>query len=153
MGLSKPPKRSDALTRAAQEVYDYALSLPGAWEDHPWGENVAKVGKKVFLFSGWHDSKEWGISVKLQQSHAAAMALPFCEATGYGLGRAGWVSAKFAPGEKPLTELLKNWVRESYSQIAPKKVLAQLDAVPDEKPAKRKPAAETPARRPRKLPA
>jgi predicted DNA-binding protein (MmcQ/YjbR family) len=123
----KPAKRPDALTRAAQEVYDYALSLPGAWEDHPWGENVAKVGKKVFLFSGWQEDSEWGISVKLVQSHAAAMSLPFCEATGYGLGRAGWVSARFVRGEKPLTELLKRWVRESYANIAPKKLLAQLD--------------------------
>jgi predicted DNA-binding protein (MmcQ/YjbR family) len=139
-------RSAEALSRAAQEVYAYALSLPGAWEDHPWGENVAKVGKKVFLFSGWHDDESWGISVKLQESHAAAMSLPFCAATGYGLGKAGWVSARFAPGEKPLVELLKSWVRESYAHIAPKKLLAQLDGAPA-KPPKTKKAATKPARK------
>lgn len=144
---ARKTRSADALSRAAQEVYAYALSLPGAWEDHPWGENVAKVGTKVFLFSGWQDDESWGISVKLQESHAAAMSLPFCEATGYGLGKAGWVSARFAPGEKPLVELLKSWVRESYAHIAPKKLLAQLDGAPS-KPPKTKKAATKPVRKP-----
>ena len=26
--------------------------MPGAWEDHPWGDTVVKVGKKVFVFMG-----------------------------------------------------------------------------------------------------
>ena len=146
MAARQSTKR-DARMRAAQEVYDYALSLPGAWEDHPWGENVAKVGNKVFLFSGWHEGTEWGVSVKLVQSLAAAMALPFCEATRYGLGKAGWVSARFAAGEKPLTELLKSWVRESYSNIAPKKLLAQLDNEPVQVRLKRVPAKKAAAKR------
>jgi hypothetical protein len=30
----------------------YALARPGATLAHPWGENVAKVGGKVFVFFG-----------------------------------------------------------------------------------------------------
>ena len=37
------------LTDAARA---FAAGLPEAWEDHPWGESVYKVGKKVFLFFG-----------------------------------------------------------------------------------------------------
>ena len=36
----------------ADPVRQFAAGLPGAWEDHPWGESVAKVGKKVFVFFG-----------------------------------------------------------------------------------------------------
>ncbi len=70
------------------------------------------------------------MSVKLVASHAEATAMPFTEATGYDLGKAGWVSAKFAAGEKPLVSQLKNWIRESYLQVAPKKLAAQIDAAP-----------------------
>jgi len=32
---------------------EYIFSLPGAHEDFPWGESVAKVQKKVFVFPGY----------------------------------------------------------------------------------------------------
>ena len=38
--------------RTWRQVLDFALRLPGAYEDHPWGESVAKVNKKVFVFMG-----------------------------------------------------------------------------------------------------
>ncbi|BFO17395.1 hypothetical protein SHKM778_37830 [Streptomyces sp. KM77-8] len=42
-------------------VRDHALGLPEAAEDHPWGETVAKVGRKVFAFLGVADgSYPWG---------------------------------------------------------------------------------------------
>lgn len=103
-----PNARRDAvLAKAAKELLDYAYSLPGAWADQPWpGDFVAKVGKKVFVFSGWLE-ETWVLSVKLVDSHAEASALPFTEPTGYGLGKAGWVSARFAPGWRPMIETLK----------------------------------------------
>ena len=40
------------------DLLAFALALPEAWEDHPWGESVAKVGKKVFVFFGMPDADE-----------------------------------------------------------------------------------------------
>lgn len=115
------PKSPAAAVRA------FALSLPGAWEDHPWGESVAKVGKKVFVFMGKPKGKSFGLSVKLPESGFEALELPFTEPTGYGLGKGGWVTATFAAGEEIPVEILKTWVEESYRTIAPKKLVQELD--------------------------
>ncbi|MGH2727412.1 MAG: MmcQ/YjbR family DNA-binding protein, partial [Actinomycetota bacterium] len=56
-----------------QRVRAFALSLPEAYEDHPWGENVAKVKGKVFVFLGSGDADPDhgpGMSVKLKDSNA-----------------------------------------------------------------------------------
>ncbi len=117
------------LTADQRALRDFALSLPGAYEDFPWGDRVAKVGKKVFAFLG-HDGKAAGVNlaVKLPHSAAEALALPFAKPTGYGLGRHGWVSVYFEPGEQALVKLLKEWIVESYRAVAPKRMAAELDA-------------------------
>ena len=99
----------------------FALGLPEAWEDHPWGDVVVKVGKKIFVFVG-----DDGMSVKLADaaSHEHALSLDGAAPTGYGLGKAGWVSVPFK-GQP--TGLLRDWVEESYRAVAPKKLVAQLD--------------------------
>ncbi|MFD6307222.1 MmcQ/YjbR family DNA-binding protein, partial [Streptomyces sp. NPDC060223] len=35
-----------------EKVREFSLGLPGATEEFPWGESVAKVNKKVFVFLG-----------------------------------------------------------------------------------------------------
>jgi predicted DNA-binding protein (MmcQ/YjbR family) len=112
----------------ATEIRSYALSLPGAWEDHPWGESAMKVGKKVFVFMGQGGKgTALGLSVKLPESGFEALELPFAEPTGYGLGKGGWVTATFSSGEPVPVELLKGWVLESYRAIAPKKLAKELE--------------------------
>ncbi len=114
--------------RSAERLRRFALDLPGAWEDHPWGDRVAKVGKKVFVFMGVPaEDGSMGLSVKLPDSCEAALSMPFTEPTGYGLGRAGWVSASFAAGDEAPVDILCDWIEESYRAIAPKKLIAELD--------------------------
>ncbi len=103
----------------------YALGFPGAWEDFPWGERVVKVGKKVFVFMGHADGR-LTLSVKLPESQTVALMLRFAEPTGYGLGKSGWVTARFAANENPPQELLREWIDESYRAVAPKKLVATL---------------------------
>jgi predicted DNA-binding protein (MmcQ/YjbR family) len=112
----------------AAALREVALAYPGTREEFPWGERVIKVGKKVFVFLGHPEGGGLGLSVKLPVTGAVALSLPFAEPTGYGLGKAGWVSARFGPREKPPVGLLKAWIEESYRAIAPKRLQKQIGA-------------------------
>ena len=106
-------------TRAS--VREFALSLPGTVEDFPWGDCVVKVRGKIFVFLG-----ERRLTVKLVESHAHAMSIDGAEETGYGLGRAGWVTLPLrAKGVS--VGLLRDLVEESYRVVAPKRLVAELD--------------------------
>jgi predicted DNA-binding protein (MmcQ/YjbR family) len=109
------------------DVRAFALSLPGAWEDFPWDESVAKVGRKVFVFFGSEErAGPPAMTVKLVESHGHALAVEGAERTGYGLGRAGWVNVPLEADGVTL-ELLRDWVEESYRIVAPKRLAAELD--------------------------
>lgn len=109
------------------ELRDYAMTFPEATEDHPWGHRAIKVKGKSFLFLGGEkNTKELSLSVKLPNSRDMAVDLPFAEPTGYGLGKSGWVSARFAPSDAPPVDMLRDWIDESYRAIAPKTLVAKL---------------------------
>ncbi len=94
---------SHELTQAWQSLREFALGLPGAYEEHPWGESVAKVNRKVFVFMGVADKTpaELTFSVKLPESREEALEFPWAAPTGYGLSKSGWVSVRFPAGEAP----------------------------------------------------
>ncbi|MFF7867583.1 MmcQ/YjbR family DNA-binding protein [Streptomyces qaidamensis] len=113
-----------------EKVRAFALGLPDAAEEFPWGESVAKVNKKVFVFLGVQDgSYPLGVTVKLKDetAHAHALACPGAEPAGYGLGRAGWVYVPLEQQGAPAAEVLCDWVEESYRVIAPKRLIVVLD--------------------------
>jgi predicted DNA-binding protein (MmcQ/YjbR family) len=119
-------KRGPSTIRDRIKVF--ALSLPGAYEDHPWGEDVAKVNNKIFVFLGHEGSSDPpGMSVKLSDSHGQALMIPGAEPTGYGLARGGWVSVPLTRKAPPL-DVLRDWVEESYGAVAPKELVAELEA-------------------------
>jgi predicted DNA-binding protein (MmcQ/YjbR family) len=108
-------------------ILRFAVRLPEAYEDHPWGESVAKVNKKVFVFlGGGEDPEHLGMSVKLGDSREQALGVPDAYPTRYGLGRGGWVTVPFREASPPL-EVLTDWVEESYRLVAPKVLVATLD--------------------------
>jgi len=115
---------------APAELRRFALDLPGAYEDFPWGDRVAKVGKKIFAFLGAAEvagERGVGLAVKLRESHEEAIAMDFTTPSGYGLGRHGWVNCSFPPGAPVPVELLCDWIDESYRLIAAKRLVAELD--------------------------
>jgi predicted DNA-binding protein (MmcQ/YjbR family) len=106
----------------ADRIREHALALPGAWEDHPWGDTAIKVGKKMFVILG-----ETMVTLKLPEAGDAALSVPGAAPTGYGLGKAGWVTIPLDAGVPPF-EVWCDWLEESYRAIAPKRLSAQLDA-------------------------
>ena len=105
---------------------EHALSYPEAYEEFPWGERAMKVNGKVFVFLSYHEENLY-VTAKLPVSGPTELLLPFASPTGYGLGKSGWVTARFGPGEEIPLPLLKGWIDESYRAIAPKKLLAKLE--------------------------
>jgi predicted DNA-binding protein (MmcQ/YjbR family) len=110
---------AEALPAPAAHLLSFALSLPGAWEDHPWGDTVAKVRKKIFVFVGAES-----ITVKLDASHMHALSIAGAAPSRYGLGASGWVTV---PVKRVALDLLRDWVEESYRIVAPKRLAASLD--------------------------
>ena len=111
------------MDRAREKLLEFALSLPEAYEDHPWDQTVAKVRRKVFVFFGGTPNL---MTVKLVESHAHALSIEGAEPTGYGLGPSGWVNVPVgAPGLDH--RLLCDWIEESYRIVAPKRLVATLD--------------------------
>lgn len=114
-------------TPAFDRLLGTALAYPEAREDHPWGETVAKVRKKVFVFLGIGDGSHLHCTLKLPESGPYVLHEAFAEPAGYGLGRSGWVSLTFDdPAGAPL-DLLEELIDESYRAVAPKTLVRQLD--------------------------
>ena len=61
-------------------------------------------------------------------SREAALKHAFASPTGYGLGKSGWVSMNFDGHELPPVDTFKRWILESYRTVAPKKLIAELEA-------------------------
>jgi hypothetical protein len=52
--------------------------------------------------------------------------VPGATPSGYGLGRAGWVTVPFNQTTPPV-EVLLDWVEESYRRVAPRRLVKELD--------------------------
>lgn len=113
----------DAILR---ELRAFGLAYPGAHTKSPWpGHMDLAVNDKTFAYLSV-EGEPLAISCKLPESASAALMLPFASPAAYGLGKSGWVSARFGPGEKIPVDLLKSWIDESYRAQAPKKLVKQL---------------------------
>jgi predicted DNA-binding protein (MmcQ/YjbR family) len=93
-----------------------------AWD----GEPTFRVRGKSFVFT---NPEATGISVKLpkEEAHAVVATDADVEPTGYGLGRAGWISVSLParPSAARWREV-EEWVRTSYTLVAPKTLARQV---------------------------
>ena len=133
-----------ATDRVLKELRAFGLAYPGAHTKSPWpGHLDLAVNDKTFAYLSL-EGEPLHISCKLPHTGMVALALPFTEPTGYGLGKTGWVSATFE-SDAPPVEMLKQWIDESYRAQAPKKLVATLDG--KAAPAKTKAGANAKKRR------
>jgi len=117
------------LKQAEAKLRDHALSFPEATEEFPWDERVIKIRGKIIVFLGEVEGM-LRVAVKLPTSAEMALTLPFTTPTGYGLGRAGWVTARFGAGDVVPLALVKEWIEQSYRAVAPKAALKALGGEP-----------------------
>lgn len=130
--------------RTWDSVRAFALGLPAAEEDYPWGEPVIKVRRKpgpppwrrekegvygpMFLWLGRREAEIPSVHVKLSRSRDEAMAIAAALPTTFsGLGQWGWLAVPLAGVD---VGLLCDWVDESYRNVAPRRFIAELDARP-----------------------
>ena len=97
------------------ELLDYCLAKPGAWQDEPWeGDVVAKVGNKIFAFSGDEavgvkggrnrdEADEW-----LARYPDDALVMAY-------IGRSGWNTLRI--GRRIPDEEIRQAVDESYELV------------------------------------
>lgn len=120
--LPSRTKNAPAHLRSAEAALRKSgLGYPGAYEEFPWGHRAIKVKGKTFVFLVL-DGDRLSLSLKLPFAGAAALTLPFASPTEYGLGKSGWVTARFGPGDDVPVDLLRSWLDESYRAIAPKRL-------------------------------
>ena len=107
------------------ELRAVALGLPETTEEFPWGDRVAKVRGKIFVFLDDAPGDTGTITVELDEARDHALSVEGAAPTGYGLGKAGRVTV---PVSGLQLEVLRDWVEESYRLVAPKRVVAELEA-------------------------
>src|SRR3954465_13609521 len=95
----------DPLATAETFWRDRAMTSPEATEDFPWGHRAVKVKAKMFLLLAENDGV-LNVTVKLPDSNSYALMQPYPAATGYGLGKSGWVTCSFKPGDEVPLDLL-----------------------------------------------
>jgi predicted DNA-binding protein (MmcQ/YjbR family) len=90
------------------------------------GEPTFRVRGKNFVFAS---PDATSISVKLPKEEAAAVVGtdPHVAPTGYGLGRHGWVSVTLGAGLGRARWIeVEEWIRTSYTLVAPKGLARQV---------------------------
>jgi predicted DNA-binding protein (MmcQ/YjbR family) len=102
----------------AAAVRALALSLPLAYEDHPFGpaSHVFKVPENR-MFAVLADGPPVTVTVKLtREEREVALELPFAAEARY-VGRYGWITARIEDGD--CLDAALEWLRESYWLKAP----------------------------------
>ena len=106
-----------------QELLDYCLAKPGAWEDEPWdGDVVAKVGPrdrgKIFAFIGAGEAVGVKAGANRDEADESIARYPDDAAASAYIGRSGWNTLKIG-GAIPDDEI-EEAIDASYETVVAK---------------------------------
>jgi predicted DNA-binding protein (MmcQ/YjbR family) len=117
-----PAKSQDAILN---ELRAFGLTYPGAHRKSPWpGHDDLAVNDKTFAYLS-AAGEPFSMSCKLPFTAQEALKLPATSPAAYGLGKSGWVNARWSEKDMPPLDVLKDWIDESYRAQAPKKLAAK----------------------------
>ena len=123
---AKTKGRKSSTDAELKALRQFGLAYPKAHTKSPWpGHLDLAVNDKTFAYLSI-EGEPFSISCKLPETGGAALMLPFAQPTAYGLGKSGWVTARFPEGKRLPLDMLKAWIDESYRAQAPKKLSALL---------------------------
>ena len=103
------------------ELLAYCLAKPGAWRDEPWeGDVVAKVGPKIFAFTGSPSSPSVGVKCGATREIADEWLAryPRDAAVMAYIGRSGWNTLQVG-GAIP-DEEIREAIDSSYDAVLSK---------------------------------
>ena len=104
------------------ELVEYCLAKPGAWQDEPWGDGVVtKVGQKIFAFLGTGEGQP-GVGLKCGATRETAnewlLRYPDDASVMPYIGRSGWNNLRTG-NAIPDDEILEA-VDASYAMVVSK---------------------------------
>jgi predicted DNA-binding protein (MmcQ/YjbR family) len=93
-----------------------------AWD----GEPTFRVRGKNFVF-GSSDGRSFSVKLPKEEATAVVATDSAATPTGYGLGRHGWVTVTLpARPSAARWKVVEEWVRTSYTLVAPKTLARQV---------------------------
>ncbi len=112
-------RKGENVRVTTDELLDYCLAKPGAWQDEPWeGDIVAKVGGKIFAFLGSGSSVGLKCGPNREVADEWLARYPGDATVMAYIGRSGWNSLRIG-GAIPDEELLEA-VDASYDAVVSK---------------------------------
>lgn len=104
-----------------------ALTLPGVDEGDSCVKRAFKARTKGFLYLG-ETEDTYNVMLKIGESLDAARAFCAENPEQRSIGDTSWLTLHFAGDEDPPAQL-SDWIEESYRTLAPRKLIAELEAL------------------------
>ena len=109
----------DACLAAFEALRVAALRPAGTYQQELAGQTLVKRKNKQLVVSLGRERGGLSLVCKLPRSGSGAIAkYSWASAAGHGLGKSGWVMARFERGAEIPLRLLLGWVEESHAAVA-----------------------------------